>query len=68
MDILDSNHSIIANHNGESYFYKPCLQFDAFGLPRQFQDCAYILKYFLLLVYNSLVLKSLQLFSPMQFL
>ena len=68
MDILDSNHSIIANRNGESYFYKPCLQFDAFGLPRQFQDCAHILKYFLFPIYNNLVLKNLQLFSPMQFL
>ena len=42
-----NNHSVIAQHNGESYFYKPCNQFDAVGLPKQFQDCAYVLKYLL---------------------
>ena len=33
-----------ARHGIETYKYRLCNQFDQIGLPKQFQDCAYILK------------------------
>ncbi len=36
---------VTALHNGKEYKYRKCSSFDEFGYPKQFYDCAYILKY-----------------------
>ena len=53
-----------ALHGIETYKYRLCKQFDQIGLPKQFQDCAYILKYTLLMHDKSIVLKPPHLFRP----
>lgn len=47
-----------ARHGIETYKYRLCNQFDQLGLPKQFQDCAYILKLFRFLASLEIVSKS----------
>ena len=35
---------VTALHNGEKYQYRKVTSFEDYGLPKQFQDCSYILK------------------------
>ena len=42
----DNSEFVTAIHNGEKYQYKKLSSFDDYGLPKPFQDCSYILKYF----------------------
>lgn len=36
---------VIALHNGKEHKYRKCSSFDDSGYPKQFHDCAFILKY-----------------------
>lgn len=45
MEQEGNDSQVFAKHNGEVYSYRSCNSFDEIGLPKQFSDCAYILKY-----------------------